>query len=667
MTTAAAAPGLSTHPKGSSSVSRTLRSSPRKRAISSSTAVAKGLKHLEEAHKPKKQRAEPVDESKLDCAACPAPGQPAPTPGKGAASDRDSWICCTHCKTWYHCICISLENPDDYSKWYCQPCIMRSKEAFESGTGSSRPPFANVTRPPRRKSGRAKLEVDYAAIQEGIPADPLGRWKNFLNTYEFEPDRFRRMQGHEWTLDWLLNDESALKQPVLVPAPDDHPAKAPNGTVKTEDDASSPRLRGVKSATSKTQSKGRLAPRSTTIPGMVVPPPEMTIFDVAGIIGHDTPVEVIDVASQSSSKASWTISEWAEYFDTPKEKKQKTLNVISLEVTGTPMQAYVEAPQLVRDLDWVTRDWPQERRDTTCADNSWPKVQRYVLMGVEGAYSDWHIDFAGSSVYYHVIWGQKTFLFAPPTPRNLAAYKAWCSSTRQDFDWLGDHLHSLTRVDIRPGETMLIPSGWLHCVYTPKNTLVVGGNFLTDWNVATQWKLVEIEEATKVPRKFRFPHLKRLSWFVAKGWTDRLETLDAVPQGTKEENEEEQEEAAFQGSVDLDELVDGVPPLKVVHNIELVYQSLSDDLELIQDPFIAESGDERTIKQQKAAREAIPTQHVGNLQKAEAMLATLRERLDKAKALVDSVRKQRLRFAKAAGGGKKVANGSTTQKRKSRK
>ncbi len=62
------------------------------------------------------------------------------------------------------------------------------------------------------------------------------------------------------------------------------------------------------------------------------------------------------------------------------------------------MQAYVEAPQLVRDLDWVTRDWPQERRDTTCADNSWPKVQRYVLMGVEGAYSDWHIDFAGSSV-----------------------------------------------------------------------------------------------------------------------------------------------------------------------------------------------------------------------------------------------------------------------------
>ncbi len=92
---------------------------------------------------------------------------------------------------------------------------------------------------------------------------------------------------------------------------------------------------------------------------------------------------------------------------------------------------------------------------------------------------------------------------------------------------------------------MLIPSGWLHCVYTPKNTLVVGGNFLTDWNVATQWKLVEIEEATKVPKKFRFPHLKRLSWFVAKGWNDRLEPMDAVEStsnGTQDQDDGEEAE-----------------------------------------------------------------------------------------------------------------------------
>ncbi|KAJ1017748.1 hypothetical protein NDA16_005067 [Ustilago loliicola] len=660
MTTAAAVPPLiSNGAAASSTAPRPLRSSPRKRA--KSPVIGASITQAKQEPKHKKQRAEPVDESELDCAACPALGQPAPTPGKGAASDRETWICCSQCSTWLHCICIGLENPDDYSKWYCQPCITRSQEAFESGTSSSRPPLANVARPPRRKSERAKLEVDYAAIQEGIPADPLGRWKNFLNTYDFEPDRFRRMEGHEWTIDWLLHDETALREPVLVPAPQhaNGNGKADDEPVKEEVDA---KVKGHAKKPSKAKSKSkrqkpRLTPKPTSIPGMVVPPSEMTIFDVADVVGHDTPVEVIDVASQSSSKTSWTISEWAEYFDTPKEKKKKTLNVISLEVTGTPMQSFVEAPQLVRDLDWVTRDWPQERSDPTCPDNSWPKVQRYVLMGVEGAYSDWHIDFAGSSVYYHVIWGQKTFLFAPPTARNLAAYKAWCSSTRQDFDWLGDHLHSLTRVDIRPGETMLIPSGWLHCVYTPKNTLVVGGNFLTDWNVATQWKLVEIEEATKVPKKFRFPHLKRLSWFVAKGWNERLEPVDALGPQSKEESND-----ADQAIIDYDDLIDIVPPVKVLKNIELVHQTLCDDLELIQDPFIAENGDERTVKQQRAAREAIPTHYVGHLPKAEAMLALLRGRLDKAISLSSGVQDERERrkakAEKARTGGAKNGRGS---------
>ncbi|SOV09990.1 JmjC domain-containing histone demethylation protein 1 [Ustilago sp. UG-2017a] len=654
MLTAAAVPPLSNGVAATSAAPSPLRSSPRKRVKSPVNRLT--TTQAKQGPEPKKQRAEPVDESELDCAACPASGQPAPTPGKGAASDRETWICCTQCNTWFHCICIGLENPEDYNKWYCQPCITRSQEAFESGTSSSRLPLANVTRPPRRKSERAKLEVDYAAIQEGIPADPLGRWKNFLNTYDFEPDRFRRMEGHQWTIDWLLHDETALREPVLVPAPQqsDASAQADDDVVKGEENATV-NEHTKKQAKSKSKSKGkqsRLKPRVTSIPGMIVPPPEMSILDVADVIGHDTPVQVIDVASQSSSKTSWTISEWAEYFDTPKEKRKKTLNVISLEVTGTAMQSFVEAPQLVRDLDWVTRDWPQERRDPTVPDNSWPKVQRYVLMGVEGAYSDWHIDFAGSSVYYHVIWGQKTFLFAPPTARNLAAYKAWCSSTRQDFDWLGDHLYSLTRVDIRPGETMLIPSGWLHCVYTPKNTLVVGGNFLTDWNVATQWKLVEIEEATKVPKKFRFPHLKRLSWFVAKGWLDRLEPVDSI-----ELPSEKDTGGANQIAINYNDLIDVVPPIKVLKNIELVHQTLCDDLELIQDAMVAETGDERTLKQQKAAREAIPTHYVGNLAKAEAMLDSLQECLKKANFLADGVQaereRQRMKAEKVGNGGAK--------------
>lgn len=167
---------------GTESVKPATRSSPQKKAhsvaLDSKTALMGRVKRSE-------QCAEMADESELECAACPGPGQPAQVPGKGAASDRETWICCSHCKTWFHCLCINVENPDDFSKWYCKGCIRRSEKEFASGTSSSRGPFVNVVRPPRRKSNRAKLQVDYAAIQEGMPADPVGRWQRFLDLYHF--------------------------------------------------------------------------------------------------------------------------------------------------------------------------------------------------------------------------------------------------------------------------------------------------------------------------------------------------------------------------------------------------------------------------------------------------------------------------------------------------
>ncbi|KAN0062558.1 JmjC domain-containing histone demethylation protein 1 [Thecaphora frezii] len=556
----------------------------KRRGAAASAAVAKASKSA--AIK------EEVDESELDCPSCPPPGSPPHPAGLGAAADRETWVCCSHCKRWYHCICVRLCNPQDYSKWYCADCIAASAAACAVDGRARR--LQNIERPPPRKSKRARLEVDYAAIQEGMPADPIGRWTRLLDNADVLPDRFRRMKGEEWTVDWLARDDRALSEPVLVPACRATATEPP----QSQDDNKRPPLE----------------PQRTSIPGMVVPPASMTISDVARLMGPDTPVEVIDVASQTSSKA-WTLSAWADYCALPKEKRKKVLNVISLEVTSTPMERFVEAPQLVRQLDWVTRDWPASKRGVEAKEHTWPKVQRYVLMGVEGGYSDWHIDFAGSSVYYHVVWGQKTFLFAPPTPANLVAYRTWCSSTRQDFDWLGDHVTGLTRVDIRAGETMLIPSGWLHSVYTPKPTLVVGGNFLTDRSVEMQWKLVEIEHQTKVPRKFRFPHLKKLTWYVAKGWQRRLRHLlpDLVTEPAEEAKAMEPDGAA-------EPLVAIEPTQRDLAGLDRLLDGLADDIDLLLDDY---SHDEKTIKLKKAARDAIPHE-IGGVEHAQNLVKDLR-------------------------------------------
>lgn len=62
---------------------------------------------------------------------------------------------------------------------------------------------------------------------------------------------------------------------------------------------------------------------------------------------------------------------------------------------------------------------------------------------------------------------------------------------------------------------MIIPSGWIHCVYTPSDSLVIGGNFLHSYNIATQLRVYQIELNTKVPKKFRFPYFVSLLWYVA--------------------------------------------------------------------------------------------------------------------------------------------------------
>ncbi len=136
---------------------------------------------------------------------------------------------------------------------------------------------------------------------------------------------------------------------------------------------------------------------------------------------------------------------------------------------------------------------------------------------MKGSWTDWHVDFAASSVYYTVLRGAKAFFFIRPTEGNLAAY-AKCRSNasyaspasvsnqtervgwltcnhhttgsgnhdHQQNVWLGDWCDEVRKVTLEAGDTMIIPTGYIHAVYTPKDSLVFGGNYLHGYNVETR-------------------------------------------------------------------------------------------------------------------------------------------------------------------------------------
>ena len=134
-------------------------------------------------------------------------------------------------------------------------------------------------------------------------------------------------------------------------------------------------------------------------------------------------------------------------------------------------------------------------------------------MSVAGCYTDFHIDFGGTSVWYHIVRGAKVFWLIPPTDDNLKLYEDWTLSGKQGDVFFGDTVAKCGKIVLKAGNTLLIPSGWIHAVYTPEDSLVFGGNFLHSFAIEKQLRVAQIEELTKVPNKFRFPFFTELQWY----------------------------------------------------------------------------------------------------------------------------------------------------------
>lgn len=146
--------------------------------------------------------------------------------------------------------------------------------------------------------------------------------------------------------------------------------------------------------------------------------PSFTVRDVADLIGHDYPIDIIDVgelvcpavasvamvtilrtthmpAAAQHEIHGWTLHDWAEYFHR-RALRRAVLNVISLEFSGTPLEPLVRAPAVVRQIDWIDTVWPGRRH----ARGQYPRVQLYCLMSVAESWTDFHVG-AGLAVGHY--------------------------------------------------------------------------------------------------------------------------------------------------------------------------------------------------------------------------------------------------------------------------
>lgn len=445
------------------------------------------------------------DSSQTSCAACNL----VRIATNGDEQEEVTWVSCDGCKQWFHIACAGFKNDREVrtvDRFICRGC---------------RPIHGPTTFV--RKSSRARTAIDYAGLHQGLVKAASDSLEHHYigpireGKIQFLPDNFPRMHPDLVSAEYFERGVG-MTEPIVIPAhlnrrESDFDALAQEAPTHEMFDELLEHLAEEDQHFEETIDCGQ------DQLDMVIPEGLM-VRTVADLYGPEERVEVIDVKSQQGEDKRWNMQRWTDYYENPGEKAVR--NVISLEVSHSKLGRLIRRPKIVRDLDLQDSVWPNELK----AAGDFPKVQLYCLMSVADCYTDFHIDFGGSSVFYTILRGRKTFFFIPPKEKHLKKYEEWCNSPAQDNTFLGDQTKECYRVDLYEGDTMLIPSGWIHAVWTPENSLVIGGNFLTRLNYGMQIKIAKIEKDTKVPRKFRYPFFQKIQWYAALKYLEE----DPIPQ-----------------------------------------------------------------------------------------------------------------------------------------
>ncbi len=117
-----------------------------------------------------------------------------------------------------------------------------------------------------------------------------------------------------------------------------------------------------------------------------------------------------------------SINELNNYFST--QPRTKVYNLISFEISKTELTKNITAPKIVTELSWASNGvWPKSDEDNSTSSNNTeslstesseknklqkniipkPEVHKYCLISAAKSYTDFHIDFGGSTVWYHTV------------------------------------------------------------------------------------------------------------------------------------------------------------------------------------------------------------------------------------------------------------------------
>lgn len=250
----------------------------------------------------------------------------------------------------------------------------------------------------RRSSRRrcVKTNIDYSKHEEyldaliGVSETEVGK-KGFLSS------RYAKLKQKPDILRWRRKLERLSPARLIQEDPSDlHPSDLHATLLK--DGFRRPRVISHAACGSVERTRDAL--------GLHLPLDVLTPRGLVDALDTDVTVPTFDVTNQRSGP-HMTMKELAQYHSLPPEKRERLINVVSLSLASTDLADRIRVPTAVTQLDLVEKYWPKDIEPR-------PETLHYILIGPQGAYTDWHVDMGGSSVWYHVIKGHKVSLWRVP-------------------------------------------------------------------------------------------------------------------------------------------------------------------------------------------------------------------------------------------------------------
>ena len=199
------------------------------------------------------------------------------------------------------------------------------------------------------------------------------------------------------------------------------------------------------------------------------------------------------------------------------------LNSLSLEYSLLDLQGTLPSrPAVVDKVDLIKQatDWANERHSL---------ARQYVIASMQGSFTDVHMDMGGTAVWYSVVTGTKLFLCVPPSAKALEALKN-AEVGRFFID------SEPTVIVARRGQGVLLPSGFIHAVYTVEDSIVLGGNYIARGGIDLALRTVLFENETN-EEKYRLRTAQAtFEWAVGQmeSWEERDPAFKAVRQRFEE-------------------------------------------------------------------------------------------------------------------------------------